>query len=279
MRVLLTGATGFIGRHVLDELRTREVEVVALARDASRLAATGVRVVELDLACAPDDLYRRLGRPEVAIHLAWGGLPNYRSLHHYETELPAQYRFLKQLVLAGLPALFAAGTCFEYGMQSGALAETLPARPGNPYGFAKETLRRELEFLKATSPFRLTWGRLFYTFGAGQPASSLYPLVTAALARGDAVFDMSGGEQLRDYLPVREVARLIVELALSGGDHGTVNIASGTPVSVRKLVEGWLAERGSQLQLNLGKYPYPDYEPMAFWGDTAKLRGIIRSDT
>ena len=86
------------------------------------------------------------------IHLAWGGLPNYRSLHHVETELPAQYRFLRGLVEAGLQSLVVAGTCFEYGMQSGPLDEEQPTRPETPYGFAKDTLRRELQGLVPVEP-------------------------------------------------------------------------------------------------------------------------------
>jgi dTDP-6-deoxy-L-talose 4-dehydrogenase (NAD+) len=83
---------------------------------------------------------------------------------------------------------------------------------------------------------------------------------------------MSGGEQMRDYLPVTEVARAIVSLAMKESDIGIVNVCSGRPVSVRRLVEGWISENGWNIELNLGRYPYPDYEPMAFWGSPEKLR-------
>jgi len=90
---------------------------------------------------------------------------------------------------------------------------------------------------------------------------------------------MSGGEQLRDYLPVDEVAKHIVSLALVKKDTGPVNVCSGTPVSVRRLVEGWVKENGWSIRLNLGHYPYPDYEPMAFWGDSKKLSTLIGKAT
>ena len=112
-------------------------------------------------------------------------------------------------------------------------------------------------------------------YGEGQPDSSLYPLLKDAVLRGDSVFKMSGGEQLRDYLPVTEVARRIVQLVLLGNEIGTVNICSGKPVSVRRLVEQWLSENNWEMQMNLGHYPYPDYEPMAFWGDATKLQEIL----
>lgn len=280
MKVAVTGAGGFIGRHVLAELAHNQVETVAVTRDVKRLQdlSSEVRVVEIDIASPGYDCFNRMGSPDVLIHLAWGGLPNYRSLHHFEAELPNQYHFIKTLIEAGLPSLLVAGTCFEYGMQSGQLSEGIKSSPENPYSHAKDTLRQQLEYLKSVKPFNLIWGRLFYMYGEGQPGNSLYAQLKAAVLRGDPVFNMSGGEQLRDYLPVTEVAREITRLALSGQDTGTVNICSGKPVSVRKLVENMLRENSWEIALNLGHYPYPDYEPMAFWGDATKLRGILRSN-
>ena len=86
---------------------------------------------------------------------------------------------------------------------------------------------------------------------------------------------MSGGEQLRDFLPVTEIARIIAALAVERPGAGVVNVCSGQPVSVRSLVERWRAERGSGIELDLGKYPYPDFEPMAFWGSDLRLRSIM----
>lgn len=269
MRVAVTGASGFIGRHVVSELGYNQTEVVAVTRDAKRLQnlSTEVRVVEMDIAIPDEDCFIQMGCPDVLIHLAWDGLPNYKSLHHFESELPKQYQFVKSLVEAGLHSVLVAGTCFEYGMQSGSLSEVVKTCPNNPYGYAKDALRQQLELLKSTKPFNLTWGRLFYMYGEGQSSSSLYSKIKDAVLRGDTVFNMSGGEQLRDYLPVTEVARKIVRLALSGSNKGIVNICSGKPISVRRLVEQWLTENGWEIELNLGYYPYPDHEPMAFWGD------------
>lgn len=268
MKVAVTGASGFIGRHVLTELSKHEVDVVAITRDAARLCDLGetVCVMEMDIARPTPDCFERLGKPDVLIHLAWDGLPNYKSLHHFETELPRQYQFLKTMVQSGLSSMLVTGTCFEYGMQSGALAAAIPTKPTNPYGYAKDALRQQLEYLQMIKPFNLTWGRLFYMYGEGQPSTSLYPKLKEAVLRGDKTFKMSGGEQLRDYLPVEEVAQQIVQLAMAQGNIGAVNICSGKPISVRRLVEHWLNENGWRIELNLGHYPYPDYEPMAFWG-------------
>ena len=277
MKVAVTGATGFIGRHVIAELEARSVESIALVRNPATksLGHFGSRVVSLDLHHPPSDAYELMGRPDVLIHLAWSGLPNYRSLHHFEQELPAQYQFLRGLIDAGLQSLVVAGTCFEYGMQSGPLNEDVAPQPSNPYGYAKDALRCQLEYLKAIHPFRMTWARLFYLYGKGQAEGSLWPQLRQAAERGDARFNMSGGEQLRDYLPVTEVASHLVSLAIASRDVGVVNVCAGTPISVRKLVEGWIEQNGWSITPNLGHYPYPDYEPMAFWGDRSKLDGLL----
>jgi len=277
MKVAVSGATGFIGLQVLAELAFHPVDIVAVVRDATKVGpvSPGTKVVQIDMKSAPDNAFHLMGHPDVLIHLAWGGLPNYRSLHHFEEELPSQYRFLANLVKAGLPALVVAGTCFEYGLQSGPLSEVLETRPNNPYGYAKDALHRQLEFLRHARPFLLTWARLFYLYGEGQSETSLWAQVGRAVERGEEFFDMSGGEQLRDYLSLNQVAKYLVSLALKKANIGAVNICSGNPISVRSLVEGWIRENGWQISLNLGHYPYPDYEPMAFWGDCRKLAEIV----
>jgi dTDP-6-deoxy-L-talose 4-dehydrogenase (NAD+) len=122
-------------------------------------------VVQIDVMDPPSNAFELMGNPDVLIHLAWGGLPNYRSLHHFEVELPAQYNFLKGMIQSGLKNLVVTGTCFEYGMRSGSLHEDMEAKPTNPYGFAKDSLRRQLEYIKDDQPFALTWARLFYLLG------------------------------------------------------------------------------------------------------------------
>jgi nucleoside-diphosphate-sugar epimerase len=274
--VAVTGSGGFLGRHVVAELRARGIEPVLVARWAGPEARVPGRVAFDHLHDDTAGLFERMGSPEVLLHLAWGGLPAYGSLHHFEQERPAQYRMLRALAQQGLQHVVVAGTCFEYGQLSGPLHEGMTCQPANPYGHAKHTLHLDLRWLAAQQPLRLTWARLFYLWGEGQAAGSLWPLLQAAALRGDAAFPMSGGEQLRDYLPVAEAARQLVTLALRGGhDSLTVNVCSGRPTSVRSLVEGWIAQHGWPIRPQLGHYPYPAHEPMAFWGDDTVLRQAL----
>lgn len=272
MRIAVTGASGFIGRNVLTALLKEKVEIFAITRDIKNLTSLdkridkSINVIELDINDCSSNNFENMGSPDVLIHLAWDGLPNYKSLHHFETELPKQYKFLKSVIDGGLGSLFVAGTCFEYGMQSGALSADMLPNPNNPYGYAKNALRQQLRFLKQTKTFDLTWARLFYMYGENQAKTSLYSQLRDAVKRGDKVFNMSGGEQLRDYLSIDDVAHQIVSLALARRDIGIINVCAGKPISVRQQVENWLNENNWEIELNLGFYPYPDYEPMEFWG-------------
>jgi dTDP-6-deoxy-L-talose 4-dehydrogenase (NAD+) len=283
VKVLVTGATGFIGRHVIPRLLDRGHAVTALVRDDARARGFPwyglVKQVVGDMHHFDESIVPDLGDHDVAIHLAWQGLPNYDALFHFEENLPANYRFLRSLVRSGVGHILVTGTCYEYGMQSGCLTEDSPTQPANPYALAKDTLRRFLEALRAQQEFTLQWARLFYLYGQGQSNVSLLAQLDRAIESGAARFDMSGGEQLRDYLPVEEVANRLAWLAEHPQYQGAVNICSGQPISVRRLVERYLEEKGATIGLNLGHYPYRAHEPMAFWGANTKVPFIGGSET
>lgn len=272
MRILLTGASGFIGRHVLSDLKTKSASTTLMVRSLNSVPSwlVGERLVEIDIHAPADNEFDRLGRPDVLIHLAWGRLSDYRDPYHVDGEFPAQYRFLSGLVRSGLKNLVVAGSCLEYGLQEGCLDADMETDPVTAYGTAKDLLRKKLQELQKDVPFSLSWGRLFYMYGEGQAERSIFSQLKRATEEGNKVFNMSGGEQMRDYLPVSDVAEQIVSLALIPKDRGVLNICSGKPVPIRGLVESWIREYGWSIKPNLGYYPYPDYEPMAFWGKSTK---------
>ncbi len=279
LKILVTGASGFIGRYVIQRLREEDVEIIAVVRNESSLSSllSDVdEVVEIDIDKISKNIYDHLGSPDILIHLAWGGLPNYHSLHHYEEELPRQYSFLKAMVQGGLKSIVISGTCFEYGMQDGCLSENNITNPQNPYGLAKDSLHRQLLFLNKEMPFNFAWCRLFYLWGEGQSAQSLYMQLRAAVERGDVEFNMSLGEQLRDFLPVEEVADILVKISMRNNTVSTLNIASGKPISVRDIVGKWIDSNNWKIKQNLGYYPYSPFEPMEFWGDITNLKKIMK---
>lgn len=280
MKVLVTGATGFIGRYVVNELLSSGCHIIATSRNQDKARSykwySRVQYIPCDLNEASENFFQFFQRPDLLIHLAWEGLPNYTDLFHLEKNLFSNYRFLKNMVEHGLKSMLVAGTCFEYGMQSGALKETMITIPNNPYGLAKDTLRKFLEQLQQKYRFLFKWLRLFYIYGEGQSEKSLLSQLEKAIRKGKKRFNMSGGEQVRDYLPVEKVAEYIVKISMQDKVSGIINCCSGVPVSIRKLVEDYLEKKQKSIHLNLGYYSYPDYEPMAFWGCDKKLQIALK---
>jgi len=148
--------------------------------------------------------------------------------------------------------------------------------PNTVYSLAKDTLRKFIECLLQKYPnCILSWARLFYVYGPGQSKSSILSLLQEALDKNEGHFNMSGGEQLRDYLHIKTMAEYIVKIAVQIRVNGIINCCSGKPISIRDLVKNYLKEQGKEIKLNFGFYPYPKHEPMAFWGDNTKLKSII----
>ncbi len=279
MKFLVTGATGFVGRHLVAALLARGCEVRAVARNVETAQGmpwiNDVEFVSADIHAAELDVVALTDGVDALAHLAWPGLPNYRALFHFEHNLMADYRFIKSVVEAGVKQVLVTGTCFEYGMQSGPLSEQTEAQPANPYGLAKHTLHLFLQNLQQAQPFTLQWARLFYLHGEGQNPNSLLAALDRAIDAGDTSFNMSAGEQLRDFLPIEIAAGYLAAIAQQREFNGVINCASGQPVSVRALVEQRLRERGAALHLNLGHYPYPSHEPLAFWAVTERLQQLL----
>jgi len=280
LKVAVTGASGFIGKYLLRELIKEQYEVIALSRDTSKLSdfAGKIKVKKLDLKNLPSNIYKKLDCPDLLIHLAWGGLPNYNSIHHFECELPQQYCFLKEMIKSGLKKLIVSGSCLEYGLKEGCMKEEMLTNPVTPYAFAKDTLRKQLFLLKKYLRFnvKITWLRIFYLYGDGQSKHSLYSQFVHSVRENYDSFKMSKGDQKRDYLPVEKAATYISSLASINNLPEILNICSGKPISLLQLVNSWKRKLKAKVKLETGVYPYPEYEPFAFWGDNKLLLSLMK---
>ena len=283
MKLLVSGATGFIGNYVIKELlKSNDIEVIATSLDPITKVRNkewfkAVKYKAQDLNEVKENYFAFFENPDLLIHLSWQGLPNYNELFHIERNLYTNYNFIKNMIENGLKNLNVIGTCLEYGMQEGSLSEEMPTNPITAYGLGKDTLRKFIEELKKKYEFTFKWIRLFYIYGKGQSPNSIISQLDQALKNNEDVFNMSKGDQLRDYLQVEKVADYIVQISLQNKINGIINCCSGKPISIKNLVKAHLKKRNKTIELNLGYYPYPDYEPMAFWGDTKKLNSIIKN--
>jgi nucleoside-diphosphate-sugar epimerase len=279
----VTGTTGFVGNEIINQLIKTDNIIIATAIEEANIVKkrfdwfSNVLYIQKDLDEKEENYFRFFNQPDMLIHLSWANLPNYKELFHIEKNLMSNYSFIKSLVTNGIKDVVCIGTCFEYGMQNGPLTEDINTKPCTLYGLAKDTLRKFIEELQKRYKFNFRWLRLFYPYGKGQSPTSLLSQLDRAISNNENIFNMSGGEQLRDYLHIEKVAEYIIECSLQNRVQGIINICSGKPVSVRSFVENYLKEKNITIKLNLGHYPYPDYEPMAFWGDKTRLNSVLGS--
>lgn len=284
-KILVTGATGFIGKYVIEQLLlNNNCHVIATSSNSQKAQLTSwydkVEYLPFNLKefDANVNYYEFFNQPDLLIHLAWEGLPNYKADFHINENLPRHFIFLKNLIDHGLKDITVTGTCFEYGMQEGELSELIEPKPTNSYSIAKDTLRKKIAQLQHLDNINFKWVRLFYMYGSGQSPNSLLSQLDRSLSMNETIFNMSGGEQERDYLPVEEVAANIINIALQQTVTGIINCCSGNPIKVKDFVINYLQTKNKYIQLNLGYYPYVDYEPMSFWGNNKKLKTILNNE-
>lgn len=276
-RILVTGATGFIGRHVLPYLVDRGYDIHVAGRRSPHGPVSGVTHHPCDLLAEGESrLAVEAVAPSHLLHLAWNAQPGrfWTALDNLDW-VAASLRFYRAFAEAGGVRAVFAGTCAEYDWASDLMCEAnTPVAPHTLYGKAKNALRQLVEETAHQTGVRVAWGRIFSLYGPYEPPKRLVPDVITALLEGKPVL-CSHGNQQRDYMHVDDVARAFVEV-MESDYTGPVNIATGETVPLRRIIYTIAGIIGRPDLVRLGARPAPPGDPDRLAASVDLLRNQVR---
>ena len=274
--ILVTGAGGYIGRHVVTALLDRGLEV-----RAADLRLDGVddraEKIQANIFTGAEDIYDELGRPDAVLHMAWRDGFKHNSPAHID-DLPSHFHFIENLLKGGLRQIAVMGTMHEVGYWEGAIDESTPCRPASLYGISKNALRGLTELATAQNDAIMQWIRAYYIVGDDKFGNSIFSKLLAAAEAGKKTFPFTTGKNLYDFISVDGLAAQIAAILDQTEVNGIVNACSGEPMSLAQRVEAYIRENDLDISLEYGAFPDRPYDSPGVWGDATKIRSILAKD-
>lgn len=275
-KVLVTGAGGYIGRHVVKALLDMNCEVIASDFD-KRGIDERAEIIDTMIFSGDKDIYEQLGKPDVCIHLAWKDGFIHNSNAHM-AELSKHYIFLHNMIKGGLKSLSVMGSMHEIGYWEGSIDENTPCNPLSQYGIAKNALRQSLLLLEKEEDFILHWLRAYYIIGDDTKSSSVFSKVLQAADDGKKKFPFTSGKNKYDFIHVKELAHQIAAASLQEELTGIINVCTGEPKTLGQQMEEFIAENNLKITLEYGAFPDREYDSPGVWGDATKIKHILMEE-
>jgi UDP-glucose 4-epimerase len=282
VRILVTGANGFIGSHLVRQLQFEGHEVLALVRPKANIYRLndipslrflytdlhGIRTVDADILAF---------QAEMVYHLAWWGGNSSQYVHDARQvfeNAPGSLDLLEISARAGATRFVGFGTCVEYGRYEIPTSETLEPQPQNLYGISKLRIGQLLESASKALNVSFAWIRPFWLFGQQDDMQRLIPMVIDTFSRGLSP-KLTAGEQYWDYLYIADAVKALVSLKDQSNAIGTFNLASGSSQPIKGIVTFIRDFINPNLETGLGAVDYPQGQIMHLQADVRKLQTAI----
>ena len=274
MRVLVTGANGYLGQGI----------VKRLLDDGHAVVATDINLdcVDNRAVTKPCNLfdirepYEFFGKPDVLLHLAWrDGFVHYSEAHIID--LPKHYDFLKKIAQSPITRIAVMGSMHEVGFYEGSIKENTPCNPTTLYGISKNSLRMLTRLLCKTESKEYVWLRGFYIVGNSHYGSSIFSKITAAELAGKAEFPFTMGQNQFDFIDYDDFCEQVSKSITQNKVLGIINICSGYPEKLADRVERFISENNYEIKLKYGEFPDRPYDSKAIWGDNQRIQAVLEN--
>ena len=266
LKILITGANGYLGKGVARQLLDDKTEVIATDLEDDHID-TRAEIRTADLFRIKDP-YNYFGAPDVLLHMAWRDGFVHNSANHIK-DLPAHYGFVSKMIDAGIRRVAVMGSMHEVGFFEGSINESTACNPQSLYGISKNALRQLVELKCKDKNCGFQWLRGFYIVGNTDDGCSVFSKIVQASHRGDTEFPFTMGLNQFDFLDYDVFCRYVADVVEQEDVNGIINVCAGRPEKLADRVERFIDENGFHIKLKYGAFPDRPYDSKAIWGDEA----------
>lgn len=275
MDILVTGANGYLGKGIVEELLNLDHQVMAADYSTENIDDRAKK-------CCVDifnieDPYLYFEKPDVVLHLAWKN----GFVHNADNHIKDIYfhdKFLKDMIDGGVNTMCIMGSMHEIGFYEGSIDEHTPCKPMNMYGIAKNALRQSIELYAAEKNVNFIWLRGFYIVGTDVKGNSIFSKIAAANEKGQEEFPFTMGLNQYDFLDYKDFCVQTAKAVTQSKETGIINICSGRPETLASRVERFIKENNYNIKLKYGAFPDRKYDSKAIWGDSRKIERILSNN-
>ncbi len=272
MKILVTGANGYLGQGVVKHILDLGHEVVAADISVDNVDNRAEKIV-CNIFEENEDPYSFFGCPDVLLHLAWrDGFVHFSDSH--VGDLNKHYLFIKKFAESNVKMISVMGTMHEIGFHEGCINENTPCNPTTPYGICKNALRELTDVICKKNNVDFQWLRGFYIVGNSRFGASIFSKITAAEINEEKEFPFTMGQNQYDFIDYEDFCEQVARASTQTELLGIINVCSGRPEKLADRVERFLKENNYKIKLNYGAFPDRPYDSKAVWGDDTKIKDI-----